>query len=271
MLGVLRRPVVAHEAGTKVLEVIGLTARYGDVVALEDVSFEVDSGEQLAVVGPNGAGKSTLLMTIAGVIAPMRGRVDVFGTGPAGHCCIAYVPQRTQVDWGFPVSVADVVTMGRTRHVGWLRWPGRTDREVVRESLEAVGLARLADRQIGELSGGQRQRAFIARALAQEARLMLLDEPLAGLDWPSQQEVLAVLSELRRREVTVLFSTHNLNLAAERFDRVLLLNRRLVAAGKAAEVFTPERLYGTYGHEMHLLRAGEGVLDDTCCGGQAYE
>lgn len=270
MVGILRRPI-AHQVGSAVLEVTNLTVRYGDVIALEDVSFEVTLGEQLAVVGPNGSGKSTLLMAVAGLIPPARGRVQVFGSGPAGHCCIAYVPQRTQVDWTFPVSVADVVMMGRTRHVGWLSWPGRADREMVEQSLQTVGLAHLAERQIGELSGGQRQRAFIARALAQEARLMLLDEPLAGLDWPSQQEVLEVLGELRPRGVTVLFSTHNLNLASERFDRVLLLNRRLVAAGRPEEVLTSDRLYRAYGDQIHLTPlADKGILDE-CCEGREYE
>ncbi|MGI6209637.1 MAG: metal ABC transporter ATP-binding protein [Anaerolineae bacterium] len=271
MLGTWRRPV-GHQVGTLALEVTDLTVRYGEVVALEGVSFQVASGEQVAVVGPNGSGKSTLLMAIAGLVTPARGQVAVYGSGPAGHCCIAYVPQRLQVDWAFPVTVRDVVMMGRTRHVGWLRRPGPEDRAVVEESLQAVGLPGLAGRQIGELSGGQRQRAFIARALAQEARLMLLDEPLAGLDWPSQQEVLDTLAALRTREVTVLLSTHNLNLAGDRFDRVLLLNRRLVADGSPAEVLTEPHLTAAYGDQMHVVHpGGHTLLGDTCCSRGQYE
>lgn len=267
-----RRIPAVHEQGALAIEVANLTVRYDEVIALDDVSVAVPAGLQVAVVGPNGSGKSTLLSAIAGMIPVPSGRVSIFGSGPAHHCCIGYVAQRSQMDWTFPVSVADVVMMGRARRTGWFRWPGRADREAVRQSLETVGLEGLSGRLIGELSGGQRQRALIARALAQEAHIMLMDEPLAGLDWPSQQEVMEALDRLRPHGVTVLFSTHNLNLARERFDRVILINQRLVAEGKPDEVLTPARIAEAYGNQMHLVtESGIAMVEDFCCDGHNYE
>ncbi|MFX1355438.1 MAG: metal ABC transporter ATP-binding protein, partial [Promethearchaeota archaeon] len=167
-----------HDAGAPILEASHLTMRYNGRAVLEDISFHLVSGEQVAVVGPNGAGKSTLFRVIAGVLHPTAGEVRIAGHCPGGHICIAYVPQRSQVDWAFPVTVADVVMMGRAGKVGLLRHPSRKDWEYVRQCLDVVGMADLVDRQIGELSGGQQQRMFIARALAQEAELVLMDEPL---------------------------------------------------------------------------------------------
>jgi len=242
---------------------------YDGRVALEDVTFILNAGEQMAVVGPNGAGKSTLFKVIAGVLHPTSGEVKVFGSEPGEHICIAYVPQRSQVDWSFPATVADVVMMGRIGKLGPLRWPKARDWEYVRRCLEVVGLADIANRQIGELSGGQQQKVFIARALAQEAELMLMDEPLTGLDVPSQEEILQILQELRNHNVTVMIATHNLSLAAERFDRIMLLNRRILGLGQPEEVFTPERLLEAYGGHLQLVHTGEGVmaLGDTCCEG----
>src|SRR5512136_2826293 len=236
----------AHQAGTPVLEVSSLTVRYNGRLALDDISFRLDKGERVAVVGPNGAGKSTLFKVIAGVLQPAKGWAKVYGHGPGGHICIAYVPQRSQVDWAFPVSVADVVMMGRIGRLGLLRWPGARDWAYVRQCLAVVGMGDLAGRQIGELSGGQQQRVFIARALAQEAELMLMDEPLTGLDITSQEEIFAILDKLRQRQVTIMVATHDLNLAAERFDRLMLLNGRLLGFGQATEVFTPDLLGAAY-------------------------
>ena len=270
-----RRPLAAryveHEAAAPILEVSHLTVRYDGGTALDDVSFHLVAGERVAVVGPNGAGKSTLFKVIAGVLGPSAGEVRVAGHGPRGHICIAYVPQRSQVDLTFPVTVADVVMMGRAGRIGLLRRPGRTDRERVGEALDVVDLTSLAERQIGELSGGQQQRVFIARALAQEAELMLMDEPLAGLDLPAQDEVFRVLDALRQRRVTVMVATHDLNQAAEQFDRILLLSGRLLGAGRAEEVFTPERLQMAYGGHLRLIETPDGTmaLSDTCCGGDA--
>ena len=264
----IKRPAL-HEAEAPILEVSHLSVRYNGRPALEDVSFRLVSGERIAVVGPNGAGKSTLFKVIAGVLNPTDGEVRVAGHCPGGHICIAYVPQRSQVDWTFPVTVADVVMMGRAGKVGLLRRPGREDWEHVRQCLEVVGMADLADRQIGELSGGQQQRMFIARALAQEAELMLMDEPLTGLDVPAQEDIFHIMDELRQRQVTVMVATHDLNLAAERFDRVMLLNNQLLGIGQPGDVFTPERLQVAYGAHLRMVQTTDGVmvLSDTCCGG----
>jgi len=258
-----------HQPGAPALQVSGVTVRYNGTRALDDVSFQLTRGERIAVVGPNGAGKSTLFQVIAGVLHPTKGEVKIYGQGPGGHICIAYVPQRSQVDWTFPVNVADVVMMGRIGRLGLFRWPRRNDWDYARACLEIVGMTDLADRQIGELSGGQQQRVFIARALAQEAELMLMDEPLTGLDVPSQEDIFEVLDELRSRDVTVMVATHDLNLAAERFDRLMLLNHRLVGIGQPDQVFTPERLTQAYGEHMHLIETDNGdvmALSDTCCG-----
>ena len=219
-------------------------------MALDNISFELQPGERVAVVGPNGAGKSTLFNLISGVLTPTQGQVDVYGHAPDEHICIAYVPQRSQVDWQFPVNVSDVVMMGRVRRLGLFHWPKAKDRQVVDEALTLVGMAPFAERQIGELSGGQQQRVFIARALAQEAELMLMDEPLTGLDVKSQEDIFATLDSLRQRNVTIMVATHDLNLAAERFDRLMLLNQTIIGFGKASEVFTAEHLSRAYSGSM---------------------
>ncbi|MCU0520463.1 MAG: metal ABC transporter ATP-binding protein [Anaerolineae bacterium] len=265
-LGVFE-PVV-HATGAAILDVYELTVGYNGTTALDRVTFHLNVGERVAVVGPNGAGKSTLFKVIAGVLEPTSGDVRVAGCSPRGHICIAYVPQRNDVDWMFPVTVEDVVMMGRFGRLGLFRRPGRQDRAVVRECLGIVGLAELAKRQISELSGGQQQRMFIARALAQESTLMLMDEPLTGLDMPAQERILALLDVLRMQGVTVMVATHDLNQAADYFDRVMLLNHRLLGIGTSAEVFTTAHLRDAYGGQLRLVETGDGLLalNDTCCG-----
>jgi manganese/iron transport system ATP-binding protein len=256
-----------HQEGAPILRVASLSVRYESGTAIEDLSFELQTGERVAVVGPNGAGKSTLFKVIAGVITPTEGRVQIYGHAPGGHICIAYVTQRSQVDWDFPIRVADVVMMGRIGKLGFFRQPGAKDRAVVNDALGLVGLAPLARRQISQLSGGQQQRMFIARALAQEAELMLMDEPLSGLDVNSQEDIFNILDELSQRGVTVLVAMHDLKLAAQRFKRVMLLNRRLVAQGTPEQVFTPRVLTDAYGAHLHLVSTDNGILalGDTCC------
>jgi manganese/iron transport system ATP-binding protein len=256
-----------HRQDKPILEVDRLSVRYESGLALDQVSFHLHRGERVALVGPNGAGKSTLFKVIAGILEPSGGRVSIAGEGPGGHICIAYVPQRSQVDWSFPVTVSDVVMMGRTSKVGLLRWPKRQDKDMVRQALADVGMEAFSARQISELSGGQQQRMFIARALAQEAELMLMDEPLNGVDVQSQEVIFALLDELRRRAVTIMVATHDLDQAADRFDRVLLLNHRLLGFGAPQEVFTTERLMAAYGGHLKLVE-GDGqfvALGDTCC------
>lgn len=260
-------PGVSHNTVAAVLSVADLVVRYDRRVVLDHVSFQLLRGERVAVVGPNGAGKSTLFKVIAGLLPPAAGTISVYGHEPGGHICIAYIPQRSHVDWHFPVTVFDVVMMGRTRRIGLFRWPGRADRAYVSHCLDLVGMADLSHRQIGELSGGQQQRVFIARALAQEAELMLMDEPLTGLDITSQQEILLILDTLRQHHVTVLVATHDLNQAAEQFDRVMLLNRMLLGFGTAEEVFTIHHLASAYGGNVRVLnnQTGTTVMVDTCC------
>ena len=263
------KQLARHDSEAPILEASHLTVRYNGRLALEDLSFRLTIGERVAVVGPNGAGKSTLFRVVAGVLNPTSGEVRVAGHCPGGHICIAYVPQRSQVDWAFPVTVTDVVMMGRVGRMGLLRRPGRVDWETVHQCLQVVGMDDLADRQIGELSGGQQQRMFIARALAQEAQLVLMDEPLNGLDVPAQEHIFEIMDALRERGVTVLVATHDLNLAAERFDRVMLLSGKLLGIGQPEDVFTPERLQDAYGGHLRLVQTQDGliILSDTCCGG----
>jgi manganese/iron transport system ATP-binding protein len=258
-----------HNEEAHFLELSHVSVQYDDRLALDDVSFYLNDGERIAAVGPNGAGKSTLFKVIAGVLEPSQGEVLLAGHDPDGHICIAYVPQRSHVDWTFPITVSDIVMMGRVGKIGLLRRARRSDWEFVRECLDVVGLTDLADRQIGMLSGGQQQRMFVARALAQEASLMLMDEPLNGLDIPAQEDLFSILDRLHQHDVTVMVATHDLNLAAERFDRVMLLNKQLIGIGRPDDVFTPERLQAAYGAHLRMVQTEDGtmVLSDTCCGG----
>lgn len=262
-----------HDPGAPALQADRLTVAYNGVTALRQVSFQLPAGQRMAVVGPNGAGKTSLFNVIAGLLRPAEGSVRIFGHPPGGDTCIAYVPQRSQVDWAFPATAGEVVMMGRIREIGPLRWPGRADWDIVRSALDRVDLAELAARSIGDLSGGQQQRVLLAQALAQEAEVVLLDEPFTGLDLPSQEALLSILDTLQRDGVTVLVSTHDLNLAAGHFDSVMLINRRLIALGPPAEVLTRERLLQAYGGHVHILSAEEGlvVLTDTCCEGDEAE
>jgi manganese/iron transport system ATP-binding protein len=263
-------PHTHHQPDQPILDVLRLSVSYEGRSALENITFHLHTAERVAVVGPNGAGKSTLFKVVSGVMSPTSGEVRISGFGPRGHICIAYVPQRSQVDWRFPASVADVVMMGRIGQVGFFRWPGRSDWDTVHTSLEAVDMDTMANRQIGELSGGQQQRTFLARALAQEAELVLMDEPLNGLDRPSQDAILSLLDKLRSQNITVMVATHDLGQAASRFDRVMLLNRKLVRFGSPQEVLTSENLLQAYGGHAQLIQTSNGstTLADSCCDGE---
>ncbi|GAP62446.1 hypothetical protein ARMA_0869 [Ardenticatena maritima] len=269
-----RSPVEVSEPAMPAVEAAHVSVRYGARVALEDVTFSVAPATRVAIVGPNGAGKSTLLKVVAGLIQPTEGTVRVFGRSPRATREIAYVPQHKDVDWRFPLTVYDVVMMGRAAHIGLLRRPRREDHEAVRLALAEVDLLDLADRQIGQLSGGQQQRMFIARALVQEARIVLMDEPLNGLDIPSQRMVFRIWDMLRDRGVTLLVATHDLDQANTMFDRVMVLNRRLLAYGAPRAVFTPATLSAAYGPHLHLVPAEDEsvmVLSDTCCEGGVHQ
>lgn len=243
------------------VEVEHLTAGYGDHVALDDVTFTVERGCLAGLVGPNGSGKSTLIKVIMGLHKPWSGTVRVAGRNDdGGRTVIGYAPQSELVDWSFPVTVLDVVTMGRYGNLGLFRRPGAADREAAMRSLERVDMADLRDRQIGELSGGQQRRVLIARALAQEADLILLDEPVAGLDAAAQHDLLRLLEDLRKENRTLFVATHDLSCVASDFDHAVLLNKRVVAFGRPADVFTPELLSEAFQRHLLVLPGGERTL-----------
>jgi manganese/iron transport system ATP-binding protein len=240
-----------------------VSAGYGQRVALEHISLAVEPGSLLAVVGPNGAGKSTLLKLVAGLARPWTGRIEVLGH-PAGREArrVAYVPQAELVDWAFPVTVEDVVTMGRFPGLGPVRRPGEDDRRAVLRALQQVGMASHLRTQIGRLSGGQRRRVFLARALAAEPDLFLLDEPVTGIDATTQELLMDILEEQAKRGKTVIATTHDLACAAERFQQVLALNRTVVAYGPSNLVLDADVLARAYGGHLLVLDGGGIVLDD---------
>jgi ABC-type Mn2+/Zn2+ transport system ATPase subunit len=237
---------------------------YNGLQALDDLTFQVSHGARLAVVGPNAAGKTTLFKALVGMVPLQSGHIHIHGQ-PLGHHqdCVAYVPQREEVDWRFPVTVFDVVMMGRYGQRGWFRRPGKKDRAITARSLEQLGIADLADRPIGELSGGQQQRVFLARALAQEPHILLMDEPFTGIDFTTQEATLELMEHLQTEQVTAMVSTHDLTLAAERFEQVLLLNKRMIAYGPPEEVFTPTNLSQAFGSQV-LFLDGVAVVDQCC-------
>jgi manganese/zinc/iron transport system ATP- binding protein len=230
------------------LEVRRLTASYSSRPVLWDVDAEIPGGVLAAIVGPNGAGKSTLLKAVVGLLKVDSGHVLIEGQ-PAARALdrVAYVPQRDEVDWDFPITVREVVEMGRYRSTGWIRRLKKSDHEKVEEAITRVGMMPYATRQIGELSGGQRQRVFIARALAQEAPVMLLDEPFAGVDARTESVLLDLLSEFRDEGRTVIVVHHDIGTVRARFDWALLLNVRNVACGPVAESLSDEMLRRAYG------------------------
>ncbi len=225
-----------------------LTVAYDEKPVLWDVDLDVPEGALMAVVGPNGAGKSTLIKAALGLTPRAAGTVRLYGEEVRlNRGAVAYVPQRSAVDWDFPTNALDLVMMGLYGRLGWLRRPGRRERERAMECLEQVGMADFARRQISRLSGGQQQRVFLARALAQDARLLIMDEPMAGVDAVTEKAVFEIMAGLQREGRTLLVVHHDLDSVAERFDHVVLLNTRLIAAGRTRETLTPENLALAYG------------------------
>ena len=225
------------------LSVQGIHVHYGAVCALHDITFEITCGSALALIGANGSGKSTLLKTIIGLVTAQRGRVLWCGNPVAMHRYeIAYLPQREEADWGFPLTVRGLVEMGRFSRIGSFKPFSRQDGVVVDRALDEMQVADLQDRHISSLSGGQQQRVFIARALAQEPHVLLLDEPLSGLDRPSRETLKALIKRLVQNGKLIIASHHDIHDAADIFDSVLLLKRRIVAFGSAEEVLTAEKL-----------------------------
>jgi len=235
----------------------------GEYQALNDVSLQIPPGTCVGIIGPNGSGKTTLLRTILGLIKPTSGKIEVMGTIPTRRNRqaqqIGYVPQIRRIDRDFPVTVSDVVMQGRVGRLGLFHRPGPKDRGIVKTCLEKVGINDLAGKQIGALSGGQQQRAFIARALAQESSLLLLDEPATGLDIPTQQSIYELLEELHQEGVTTLTTTHDLlALDFHHFGYIACINKGLVAFGPPQQILTPEILSKTFsGFPIPLSKAWE--------------
>jgi manganese/zinc/iron transport system ATP- binding protein len=240
--------------GAAPLEIHDLTVAYHSRPVLWDIDFTLPEGRLVGIVGPNGSGKTTLIRSSLGLVPLASGWVQCYGK-PASEQrhLIGYVPQRESVDWDFPTNVLDVVMMGRYGKLGWFRHPGRAEKEVSMRCLEQVGMADYANRQISQLSGGQQQRVFLARALAQDAKLYLMDEPLNGVDAATEKAIIRILDELKTQGRTVIAVHHDLQTVPEYFDWVLLLNMRQIAFGPTSEVFTDENLRKTYGGRLNII------------------
>ncbi|MEX0782265.1 MAG: ABC transporter ATP-binding protein [Dehalococcoidia bacterium] len=242
---------MAQAAG---LRFSGVSAGYAHTLALRDVSAEIPPGAVVGVIGPNGAGKSTLLKALAGVLPLRSGEIELDGVDPRRQPGrVAFVPQREDVNWEFPVTARDVVLMGRYRQAGWLRWPGRADRRRSEAALERLGMGGMGGRHISQFSGGQQQRIFLARAIVQEPRAVLLDEPFTGIDAPNREVFHGVIRELAAAGVIVVVATHDLDEVRETTDYVLCVNRTMVAFGPTASTFTPETLRATFGGQMAVF------------------
>lgn len=240
------------------LEVTQLTVRYGGAPALRDIGLAIPPGVMCAILGPNGAGKSTLIKAALGLVRPVTGQVRFLGL-PTRRMRgrIGYVPQRQAVDWDFPTTVRDVVEMGLYRSLGWFRRPGRQARARALAALAQVGMQDLADRQIGQLSGGQQQRVFLARALVQEAPVLILDEPLAGVDAATEAVIIDLLKRLRDGGRTVIVVHHDLSTVTQYFDWLVMLNTRVIAQGPLSEVHSAHNLRETYGRQLVIAAPGE--------------
>jgi ABC-type Mn2+/Zn2+ transport system ATPase subunit len=246
------------------LELKNVSVGYHGQPVLNDLSFIVPHGGQIAIVGPNGAGKSTLFKALVGLLPVLSGEILIHGLPLGGHKdCVAYIPQKEVIDWRFPVTVSDVVMMGRFGKQRWFKQSSPQDRAIVKTCLEQMGIADLAKYSIGDLSGGQQQRVFLARALAQEPHILLMDEPFSGIDAPTQEATLALLGQLKQKQVTVIISTHDLNMAAKQFELVLLLNHRIIAYGTPETVFKPELISTLFSGQV-LYIGGNAVVDQCC-------
>ncbi len=232
-----------------------LTVAYRDEPVLWDIDLTIPTGTLTAIIGPNGAGKSTLMKAILGLVPMAAGTVEIFGhTSDRQRKLVGYVPQRGSVDWDFPTNALDVVMMGTYGQLGWIRRPGKDERERAMHALDQVGMADFADRQISQLSGGQQQRVFLARALVQDAELYFMDEPFVGVDARTETAIITLLQELRDRGKTVVVVHHDLETAPRYFDWVVLLNVQKIASGPMEEFFTPENIELTYGSGGKILQ-----------------
>lgn len=247
------------------LKIEDISVSYGERAILKNVSFFVEHGSSIAVIGPNGAGKSTLFKAIVGLLPLQAGKIWIHDQPFHMHKdCVAYVPQKEEIDWKFPVTVKDVVLMGRYNRIGWLSRPTKYDHELVQRSLEELKIDHIANNSIDELSGGQQQRVFLARAIAQEPHILIMDEPFTGIDTPTQEITFSLIERLKERNVTVMVSTHDLNLAASRFDNVLLINHRLISVGPPKKVLTHQNMELAFGNSFIVLDDGQMIFDDCC-------
>ena len=236
------------------LSIHDMTVAYHRKPVLWDIDFDAPEGKLIGIIGPNGAGKSTLIKAVLDLVPMASGRVLIYGKPyRKQRHLVGYVPQRESVDWEFPVNALDVVTMGRYGKIGWFKRVTKSHRAAALEALDRVGMADYARRQISQLSGGQQQRVFLARALAQDAKLYFMDEPFAGVDAATEQAIVILLQELRSTGRTVIVVHHDLQTVPQYFDQVMLLNMRIVAAGETKKVFTPGNLKKTYGGRLTLL------------------
>ncbi len=238
------------------VKVSNLSILYHQIPALWDINFEVPEGTMVAIIGPNGAGKSTLLKSILNLIKVKNGEIEIMGTPHHKlrdkHKYIAYMPQRSSIDFDFPTNVIDVVMMGRYGHLGWFKRPGKNERELAMNALKKFGMAEYSHRQIGELSGGQKQRVFLARAYIQQADIYFLDEPFGGVDSKTEQVTLDLLKELKDNNKTIIVVTHELDTLKAYFDYIMLINTQKIAFGTPSEVLTAENMQAAYGGLMHM-------------------
>ncbi|WP_082735538.1 metal ABC transporter ATP-binding protein [Polycladidibacter stylochi] len=257
-------PVSAYNPDDNPFHVSGLTVAYHNKPVLWNVSYTAPKGQLTAIIGPNGAGKSTFLKAALGLIPRLSGETQVFGQ-PVKTALnkIAYVPQRSAVDWDFPATALDVVLMGLYGKVGWFRWPGKSHRQKAKKALQAVGMEAFANRQIGQLSGGQQQRVFLARSLAQDAEVYLMDEPFSGVDAATEKAIVEVLRQLVEADKTVLVVHHDLETVNDYYSNILMLNGQYIASGPVETAFTAQNLQKAYGGRLASTQL-EGLKAKSC-------
>lgn len=245
----------------EVISVKNLTVSYQKKPAIKSINLKITEGSIVGIIGPNGAGKSTLIKAILGLLPYDTGEVKIFGKNlDESRKRISYIPQREQFDWDFPINVEDVVMMGRYSHLGMFSFPGKKDKEIVQEKIQKVGMQDFRSRQIRNLSGGQQQRIFLARALAQESDIYLMDEPFVGVDAKTERTIFDLMNELKEQNKTILVVHHDLGKVTEYFDKLILINQTLVAYGDTDLVFNKELISKTYGGRLTILQKTEELI-----------
>ncbi len=245
----------------EVISVKNLTVSYQKKPAIKSINLKITEGSIVGIIGPNGAGKSTLIKAILGLLPYDTGEVKIFGKNlDESRKKISYIPQREQFDWDFPINVEDVVMMGRYSHLGMFSFPGKKDKEIVQEKIQKVGMQDFRTRQIRNLSGGQQQRIFLARALAQESDIYLMDEPFVGVDAKTERTIFELMNELKQQNKTILVVHHDLGKVTEYFDKLILINQTLVAYGDTDLVFNKELISKTYGGRLTILQKTEELI-----------